>query len=436
MTDLTVEPYSQLSYVVRGDKDKYHKAFHLIGGRWNQRLTNGGPGWIFASPKLDNQLLEFLNSCGDTYKFTSQKEVYGDNPDTPRPKRTKSCVKNIQKQVVNTDSKNNNIENVVENNDEDENNEEEEIKNDNDDNKENKQPIIMPVVVQPKIIQDITPSKIARKTQKKYRREASEDEMSVNSSISQRQETENIKLFEVYKLENEKLKTERAEFLNYKEKMEQYLQSCNDEIYYLKSIIEQKEYDKNSDNSDNSENVSNDNSETESDDDNLIESSENGDSDSTDSSENSDSGDDSTTSDDSSTSDDSDNESVESDDNENVHDNTESIILDDDFENSDTEKSENLVNIFEDDKDIENAKKIVDERKRKEEKEKIEKIERRKKREAIIEEIERIEKEIRDKREKKRQETSNKKSKNADIEKKINEIISSLSKSSKNKNRK
>lgn len=423
MTDLIVEPYSQLSYVVRGDKDKYHKAFHLIGGRWNQRLTNGGPGWIFASPKLDIPLREFLNSCGDTYKFTSQKEVFGDNPNTPRPKRGKIIVKNIPKEAIDIESKNNNIENVVENNDEDENNEEEEIKNDNDDNKENKQPIITPVVVQPKIIQDITPSKIARKTQKKYRREASEDEMSVNSSISQRQETENMKLFEAYKLENEKLKTERAEFLNYKEKMEQYLQSCNDEIYYLKSIIEQKEYDKNSDNS---ENVSNDNSETESDDDNLIESSENGDSDSTDSSENSDSGDDSTTSDDSSTSDDSDN----------VHDNTEAIILDDDFENSDTEKSENLVNIFEDDKDIENAKKIVDERKRKEEKEKIEKIERRKKREAIIEEIERIEKEIRDKREKKRQETSNKKSKNADIEKKINEIISSLSKSSKNKNRK
>ena len=250
MTDLTVEPYSQLSYVVRGDKDKYHKAFHLIGGRWNQRLTNGGPGWIFASPKLDNQLLEFLNSCGDTYKFTSQKEVYGDNPDTTGSKKTKTVVKNVPKAAVNIDSKNNNSEHKDEDVDENDNTVE-----------ETKSPLENVVEIKaPETIQEITRPKVMRKSQKKYRREASDDELSIKSSTSQ-QDSENLKLLEIYKSENAKLKLEKNELVNYKEKMEKSLQECKDEIDYLKSIIEQKEDDKSTDKSDNS---SDDGSEAES----------------------------------------------------------------------------------------------------------------------------------------------------------------------------
>ena len=48
MFNLQIEPYSQLSIVVRGDTRVYKEDLKKLGGKYNSRLK-GGPGWIFPN---------------------------------------------------------------------------------------------------------------------------------------------------------------------------------------------------------------------------------------------------------------------------------------------------------------------------------------------------------------------------------------------------
>lgn len=48
MFNLQIEPYSQLSIVVRGDTRIYKEDLKKLGGKYNSRLK-GGPGWIFPN---------------------------------------------------------------------------------------------------------------------------------------------------------------------------------------------------------------------------------------------------------------------------------------------------------------------------------------------------------------------------------------------------
>lgn len=50
---ITCEKYGR-GYVVRGDTKEYKEELKTIGGKWNANLKEGGPGWIFASDKLDS----------------------------------------------------------------------------------------------------------------------------------------------------------------------------------------------------------------------------------------------------------------------------------------------------------------------------------------------------------------------------------------------
>jgi hypothetical protein len=45
-TDITIENYSERSFVVRGDTRAYKESLKKLGGKYNSRLRDG-PGWIF-----------------------------------------------------------------------------------------------------------------------------------------------------------------------------------------------------------------------------------------------------------------------------------------------------------------------------------------------------------------------------------------------------
>lgn len=48
--DISIENYSELSFVVRGDTRKYKEDLKKLGGKYNSRLKNE-PGWIFPKTK-------------------------------------------------------------------------------------------------------------------------------------------------------------------------------------------------------------------------------------------------------------------------------------------------------------------------------------------------------------------------------------------------
>ncbi len=51
--DIQLIPYSDKSFVLRGELTKqYKEAIKGLGGSWNPKLK-GGPGWIFSNRKLD-----------------------------------------------------------------------------------------------------------------------------------------------------------------------------------------------------------------------------------------------------------------------------------------------------------------------------------------------------------------------------------------------
>lgn len=56
--DISIEEYSDLSIVVRGDTRKYKEDLKKLGGKYNSRLR-GEPGWIFPKSK-QNDIAKFI----------------------------------------------------------------------------------------------------------------------------------------------------------------------------------------------------------------------------------------------------------------------------------------------------------------------------------------------------------------------------------------
>lgn len=57
--NLTIEKYSDISFVVRGNDTKLYKSdLKSMGGKWNRFLKNNkgeiSPGWIFSNRRLDS----------------------------------------------------------------------------------------------------------------------------------------------------------------------------------------------------------------------------------------------------------------------------------------------------------------------------------------------------------------------------------------------
>ena len=50
--DVILKPYSEKSFVVRGDTKPHKDKLKELGGKWNSNLTDGG-GWIFPNTLLD-----------------------------------------------------------------------------------------------------------------------------------------------------------------------------------------------------------------------------------------------------------------------------------------------------------------------------------------------------------------------------------------------
>lgn len=58
---LVAIPYSEKSFVIRGDTKKYKDKLKALGGRWNRKLLNG-PGWIFSNKKKSSELLKLIQT--------------------------------------------------------------------------------------------------------------------------------------------------------------------------------------------------------------------------------------------------------------------------------------------------------------------------------------------------------------------------------------
>lgn len=63
MTDLTVENYSDKSFVVRGETKPHKDKLKELQGKWNSNLTGGG-GWIFSN-KHREAVDKYLSSLTD-----------------------------------------------------------------------------------------------------------------------------------------------------------------------------------------------------------------------------------------------------------------------------------------------------------------------------------------------------------------------------------
>lgn len=63
MADLTVENYSDKSFVVRGETKPHKDKLKELQGKWNSNLTGGG-GWIFSN-KHREAVDKYLNSLTD-----------------------------------------------------------------------------------------------------------------------------------------------------------------------------------------------------------------------------------------------------------------------------------------------------------------------------------------------------------------------------------
>ena len=52
-SQMSIEEYSEKSFVVRGSTKKYKDVLLGRGGKWNPFIKNGGAGWIFSKRHHD-----------------------------------------------------------------------------------------------------------------------------------------------------------------------------------------------------------------------------------------------------------------------------------------------------------------------------------------------------------------------------------------------
>ena len=79
---LTIEEYSENSFVIRGNTKEYKEQLKTGYGRWNPRLK-GGAGWIFSKNHMDTMKL-FVNKINNETELKERKEY--NQKFKPKPK--------------------------------------------------------------------------------------------------------------------------------------------------------------------------------------------------------------------------------------------------------------------------------------------------------------------------------------------------------------
>ncbi len=74
MSGLTLEDYTEKCIVVRGDTKTHAQKLLELGGKHNDRLKRGGPGWIFPMTKKD-VVQKFMRTAGNSGRIPKQESV-------------------------------------------------------------------------------------------------------------------------------------------------------------------------------------------------------------------------------------------------------------------------------------------------------------------------------------------------------------------------
>lgn len=94
--NITIEPYSEWSIVVRGETRSFKKHLADLGGTWNTKLTKGGPGWIFK--KKDKEGVEKLRSdiaSGKISPSEDNEEAEISDRSSSRPQASSSSASSV-----------------------------------------------------------------------------------------------------------------------------------------------------------------------------------------------------------------------------------------------------------------------------------------------------------------------------------------------------
>ena len=84
--------YTDKSFVIRGDREKWGKKLVVIGARWVTRIRGGEPGWLISKDRLED--LERI--FGGKFKILSKEDVGADAPlpeKVPKERKTKKQAK-------------------------------------------------------------------------------------------------------------------------------------------------------------------------------------------------------------------------------------------------------------------------------------------------------------------------------------------------------
>jgi hypothetical protein len=71
---LTLEEYSEKSFVIRGDSKEYKEQLKTGYGKWNTGLK-GGPGWIFSKKNMNTMKL-FVNKINNETELEEERKEY------------------------------------------------------------------------------------------------------------------------------------------------------------------------------------------------------------------------------------------------------------------------------------------------------------------------------------------------------------------------
>lgn len=114
-SDITIEDYTEKSFVVRGETQRYKESLKVVGGKWNSRLTDLTSGeifgaWIFPSIKKDDVTkwikngTHLVNNEAPVYEgtrlTTSRVSVSGDHQILEELKKTNNKLDRLEKMII------------------------------------------------------------------------------------------------------------------------------------------------------------------------------------------------------------------------------------------------------------------------------------------------------------------------------------------------
>lgn len=98
-SQITMENYSERSFVVRGETTPYKESMSMLGGKWNSRLRDG-PGWIFSMSKKES-VEKWLNTTNEE-KLTNNnnyKTYREDNNILNEIRKTNNRITKLEKMM-------------------------------------------------------------------------------------------------------------------------------------------------------------------------------------------------------------------------------------------------------------------------------------------------------------------------------------------------